>query len=111
MRKEILKKLVALRKKAGFTAKELSERLGLNKYYISKMEKGIFFPSIRELENILEFCNSSLEELFYDEFDRYHLEKSILEKFRRIGAKETDLILALLLLIYERQKKENVEVG
>jgi len=110
MRKEILERFITLRKKAGFSAKELSQKLDLNEYYITKMEKGIFSPPIKELERILALCNSSLGELFYDEFDRYHPEKAMLKKFRSIGAKETSAILTILHLAYDNSGKENVEV-
>ena len=101
MHKEVLGRLIALRKKTGLTAKEVSMKLQRNDYYISKMENGVFFPAVKELEQILKIYNSTLEELFYDEFDKFHMEKEMLEKFRSIGNKARDAILTFLLLAYE----------
>jgi transcriptional regulator with XRE-family HTH domain len=105
VRKQIVGRLVALRKKSGHTAKEISSRLKKNKYYISKMENGVFFPTLRELENVLAQYNSTLEELFYDEFEKFHFEKELIEKLRKIGEHQRDIILGVLTLAFETRDK------
>jgi len=101
MREEVLGRLVALRKKSKLSAKDVSIRLDKNEYYISKMENGVFFPSFQELEKLLAVYNSCLEELFYDEFEKFHFEKQVVEKLRTIGKKEKDIILGVLALAFE----------
>ena len=106
MRKDIVDRLIALRKKRGMCAKDVSLAIGKNKYYISKMEKGIFFPSFKELEALLGFYKSSVEELFYKEFTDFHFDMDLIEKFKAIGKKQKDLVLGMLLLAYENRDKE-----
>ena len=104
MHKKVLGRLIALRKKTKLTASEVSQKLHRNEYYISKMENGVFFPPVKELEQILELYNSNLEELFYDEFEKFRMEKEVIERFRRIGQKEKDAILTLLIVAGDHNK-------
>lgn len=107
MREDIIERLIALRKKAGLTANDVSLKLGHTRFYISRMENGVFFPSVNELENILNLYGSTLEELFYSEFEEFHFEKSIIEKLRSIGKHEKDAVLGVLYLAFEKCKTEN----
>ena len=113
MRVDVVKRLRALRRKSGKTAKAVSATLEKNEFYISRMEKGIFLPGLPELEKILAEYNSSLEELFYDEFERFHFEKEVIEKLRTIGKKQENIIMGILALAFEinnkREGKEDEE--
>jgi len=106
MRKDILERLVALRKKAGLTAHDVSLQLGRTRYYISRMENGVFFPPFHELDQILGIYNSSMEELFYKEFDEFRFETDMMEKFRCLGKQGKDAVLMILFLAYENLEKE-----
>ena len=111
MRKEVLGRLTALRKKAGLTAKKLSQELGREDTYITRVENGNFFPLLSELEKILDILGSSLEELFYKEFDQYQMDKELVEAFRYVGQKERDVLLALVVSAYHSQKKKDDKLG
>jgi transcriptional regulator with XRE-family HTH domain len=103
MREKILSRLVALRRGANLSAKEVSARLNKNSSYISRMESSIFFPPMKELEMILEMYDSSLEELFCDEFTQFRFEKGLIEKFRKISRGQKNVVLGMLALAYENR--------
>lgn len=102
MRKEIINRLIALRQKTGLTAHDVSLKLGRSRYYISRLENGVSFPSVKDLEELLAFYNSSLEHLFFREFEKFHFEMDTLDKLRAVGRKEKDAVLGVLYLAYEK---------
>lgn len=109
MRKEVLNRLVTLREKAGLTAHEVSMRLGRSRYYISRLENGVSFPSVKDLEEILKLYNCTLEQLFFREFEEFQFEMDTLDKLRAIGQKEKDAVLCVLYLAYEKSKEKKEE--
>jgi len=109
MRKDVINRLVALREKAGLTAHEVSKRLRRSRFYISRLENGVSFPSVKDLEEILAIYNCTLEKLFFREFEEFDFCVDTIEKLRVIGKKEKDTVLGVLSLAYEKSKESKEE--
>lgn len=111
MRKEILERLVLLRKRAGFSARELSLKINRQEGYIGKVECGNHFPPVEDLESILKACNSSFEELFYEDFNSYWLDKDIIRKLKDVTPEGKNAIITLLVLMHQQgiQTKDKEE--
>ena len=110
VRDKLLGRLRDIRKRAGLSAKELSLKLDRAEDYIYRVEAGRFAPAVKDLECIVTLCGSSLEELFYEDFESYHVDKEIFEKFKTLNAQGKDAFLTLLVLLYrqiEVEKKDN----
>ena len=65
-RNEIILRISQIRCRANFSARALSQRIGLNDGYINRLEsKKDFLPTVEVLLRIIEACNSTPEEFFY----------------------------------------------
>lgn len=53
--------LLDARKKAGLTQQELAERIGANKGYISRLERGLTIPSVSTLYRIAAAMGLAVE--------------------------------------------------
>ena len=53
--------LLDVRKNAGITQQELAERIGANKGYISRIERGLIIPSVATLYRIAAAMGLSVE--------------------------------------------------
>ncbi len=60
------KNLTGLRKRYGCTSKQLSELIGCDSSYISKVEKGRLVPSLDKLIAIANFFEIDFVDLFKD---------------------------------------------
>lgn len=60
------KNLVTLRKRYGCTSKQLSELIGCDSSYISKIENGRIVPSLDKLIAIANFFEMNFTDLFKD---------------------------------------------
>ena len=54
----------SLRSEKNMTQKELSEKTGINRIMISRIEKNNFIPSIQQLENLAKTLNFDVKTLF-----------------------------------------------
>lgn len=103
----LLDRLITLRKRAGFSAKDLSLRIDRPEFYIARVEKGTYpLPPAEDLEKIATACGSSMEELFSESFDTFKEDKDILVKLKGIKTKSKEVFLALLIDLYERDKND-----
>ena len=105
MRKEVISRLIALREKTGLTAHEVSIKLGRSRYYISRLENGVSFPCVKDLEEILTLYNCTLEKLFFREFEEFDFCVDVIEKLRAIDKTGKDAVLSVLYLAVEQQEK------
>lgn len=82
---EIIRRIKYIRERAGLTQKALSLAVGVNQNYINRLEsKKDFEPSLGTLRKILKVCNTSFEELFYEDFENYERDKKLIaEKVNR----------------------------
>jgi len=104
MREKLLGRLKIIRERAGLTARALSLRIFRAEGYIGKIENGSHFPPIEDLQKILEVCNSSFLELFWDDLDSYEDDKKILELLRKMNSKNKDPLISLLAAIYNLEE-------
>ena len=96
-----------IRERAGLTARALSLRIHRAEGYVGKIENGTHFPPIEDLEKMLEVCNSSFLELFWESHDSYKDDKIILELLKKISSKGKDPLISLLTAIYNLEKEAN----
>ena len=95
-----------LQEKAGYSARSLSIAIGRHYDFISKVKTGKAHFSIIDLDKVTRLCNSSLEELFYERFERYKVDKEILQKVSAVDTSESsNALLALFAVLYEERKK------
>lgn len=94
---QIIERISILRTKANLSARELSFRIGKNESYINRLEyRKNFEPSISVINDIVEACDSSLEELFYDNMCDYKQDKEIIELLKHTNEKKKQAIIDLL---------------
>ena len=105
-RQWLLDRIVILMENSGYSARSLSIAIDRNPDYIYKVKAGKLFFSVADLEKITELCGSSLEELFYEKYERYKIDKKILEKIATVDSKVSDALTTLLAVLYEEQKIE-----
>lgn len=98
-KQDIIERIKQLRYNAGLSARELSLRIGKNEAYISRLEsvKDSFEPSISTLLDIIEVCNSTPIEFFYDNINDYDKDKKILDLIKKSNnSKIKDAIVQIL---------------
>ena len=94
---EIINRISQLRVRANLSARALSQRIGLNDGYISRMEsKKDFLPSMEVLLSIIEACNSSVAEFFYRDMQEYKNDIAIIDALSKTDKDKKSAILTLL---------------
>ena len=100
-KEELIERIKYIRKRAKLTQKELSEKLGVNKAYINRLEsKKDFAPSFEVLMQLIELCGSTPEEFFYHDIEEYKKDSLVIETLKgtysiEITAKDKESVLAL----------------
>ena len=82
------KRIKALRKNAGLTQEQLSERMGLFQKQIGNIETGTCFTTISNLEKFSEIFDINMKDLF--DFDYFQERKVLVEKINKIIEQSTD---------------------
>jgi len=106
VRQKLIEKLIFVRERAGLNRKELSHKINRGVNFISKVEKGKTPISLDDLDKIIEICDSSLEEFFYDKFESYGVDKEILHRLNEISPESKDVVLSLLAMLYHHKKDD-----
>ncbi|MCM1322846.1 MAG: helix-turn-helix domain-containing protein [Acetobacter sp.] len=84
-KEEIISRISYIRKRAKFTQKALSAKLGMNPSYINRLEcQKDFEPSLRVLMQIIDVCNSTPEEFFYNDIKEYERIKKSMEDMEKL---------------------------
>jgi len=63
LQQKLGKKIQALRKDVGITQEKLAERTGLDRTYISDIERGVRNPSLKSLQKLADALHTSLSDL------------------------------------------------
>ena len=86
------------RESAGLTRKELGKRVGISSGSISRIERGITFPSLENLIRILNVLDVPADDIFYDVIQSSYLVKASLleQKLNDLAKEERDQILLVL---------------
>ena len=73
--KEIIFRVGYFRNKANLSARALSLAIVKNPAYITKLEAGEYEPSMKVILDIIEACNVTPEEFFYNNLNSYSTDK------------------------------------
>ena len=111
VRNWLFDRITVLRENAGLSARALSIAIDHQEDYLSKVKRGKLSLSVVDLEKIAKICGSSLEELFYEKFERYKIDKEIIRKATAIDPKGSDALVALFTVLYDEQERNKKEVG
>lgn len=108
--KRIGAKITEIRLTKGLTQAQLAEKVNLSVETISRMERGVSFPSLKTLENIAGSLNAPLQS-FFDFDDRpskskaFERELSKLTAFlRTLTMKDISLIHEILPVVFKKLK-------
>lgn len=100
MREKLIERLKTIRERSGITARALSLQINRAEGYVGKIENGSHWPPIEDLANILEICNSSFLELFWEDLKSYNDDKEILTILKKISSRGKKPLISLLTAIY-----------
>jgi len=105
----LIERLVAIRKRAGLTAKDLGQRVNRGDCYISHVESGKYFPTVDVLEEIVKECGSSLSELFYTDFNSYKADMRLIDSVRIMDNEGKEALLRLFKILRDKADDAKVE--
>ena len=96
-RQFLINRLGYIRNKAGLSARELSLRLGFSHAYIAKFENGDFNISSEVLLDAINICNSTPEEFFSKDIQRYDDCREMMELYFSLTDDKRKAVKNLLL--------------
>jgi transcriptional regulator with XRE-family HTH domain len=108
MWESVIERLTLIRKRAGYNCKELSKAINKNENYISRLERKTFYPPLDEIGAILDACNSSFVELFYDDYDTYMIDQEIINQLKQVNENGKSAIVTLLAIMLELKLQAKV---
>ena len=94
--KEIVRRVGYFRNRANLSARALSLTIGKNSAYITKMEAGEFEPSMKIILDIIEACNTTPEEFFYEDLNTYKIDKENLNLIKNLSKQKKVALKELL---------------
>ena len=95
--KELIEKISYIRVRANLSARKLSILIGKNPGYVHMLETHKnFAPTFETLLDILEVCQSSIEEFFYYSIPAYRQDLQIIELLKGVGPDKKAAVIALL---------------
>ncbi len=93
---EIIDRIGIIRTRAHLSARALSLAIGKNAGYINLLEsKRNFEPSLSTLLDILQVCNCTPEEFFYEDINRYQTDAKALNFFKTLSESQKQAIMNL----------------
>lgn len=88
-------RVTQLRLKSGFSAKKMSEFIGMNSSYINHIESGKGLPALTNLFNICDFFGISPLEFFDGENSNPKMIKEILDVLKTLNDNQLALVLGM----------------
>lgn len=97
-KQDIITRISIIRNRANLSARALSIAIGMNEWYISRLEskKYGFLPSMEVFLKILEECNCSPQEFFHYDISQYKKDEAILNLLEKANDEKKAAILSLL---------------
>lgn len=95
-RKFLIDRLGYLRTRANLSARELSQRIDKSIAYIAKFENGDFNIPAEVLLDAIDTCNSTPEEFFWNDINKYQEQKEFLTIFENLSQDSKQTILNLM---------------
>ena len=94
---ELISRISFIRTRANLSARKLSMEIGKTESYINRMEVAKnFAPTFDTLSDILDVCNTSIEEFFYYNIPAYKQDQQIIELLKDVNHDKKAAIIALL---------------
>ena len=94
---DVIERIAQIRTNANLSARKLSQKIGMNDGYINRLEsQKDFLPSVEVLLKIIEACNMSVEQFFYNDFISYEKDMKIINLLNRVSDREKEAIITLL---------------
>ena len=93
---EIIKRIGYIRNKANMSARELSLSIDKTPSYINKLETSGFNLTVQTLLDIIESCNFTTENFFYEDIETYLVDKEILMLLKNINIEKKKAIISIL---------------
>ena len=100
---EVGQKIRTLRKRAGLTQMELSERIGAKQSELSRMENGKYQVSLTALVKILGVLDLTMGEFFGETAPLAATESALLDAFRKLDEDSRQALLQKALKLNARQ--------
>lgn len=95
-RQFLIDRLGYLRTRAGFSARELSQRIGKSIAYMAKFENGDFNIPTEILLDAIEVCGSIAEEFFWEDITKYKEQKELLSMYDKLSPESKQTIKNLI---------------
>ncbi|MBQ7913632.1 MAG: helix-turn-helix transcriptional regulator [Clostridia bacterium] len=94
---ELIERISYIRCRANLSARKLSLEIGKNAGYIHMLETNKnFAPTFETLLEILDACNTTIEEFFYYSIPAYQQDKQIIEKLQSVSPDKKEALLKLI---------------
>lgn len=92
--KETIKRVSYIRVRANLSARALSLMIGKNPGYINLLESKNFSfePSLSVIYDIIEACQSTQEEFFYEDIEKYQDDLKTLKFIKSLSKEQKDAI-------------------
>ncbi|MBQ3494563.1 MAG: helix-turn-helix transcriptional regulator [Clostridia bacterium] len=94
--KQTILRISKLRLRSKYSARELSQMIDKSDNYINRLENSNFNIPLKTLYDILEACECSAEEFFYENFEDYKEDKEIIELLKKVDKNKKQAIISLL---------------
>lgn len=94
-------RLQEIRKNLGFSSTELSTRSGVAQSFISKVERGVAYPTTETLEKLLDALNLSFTEFFSEDDLDSELIKWI-NVGKELSSDERDMLIKTIFLLKQK---------
>ncbi len=94
--KDVIYRIGYFRNKANLSARALSLEIDKNPAYITKLEAGEYEPSIKVILDIIEVCNTTPEEFFYEDLNTYKIDKENLNLIKNLPEQKKIALKELL---------------
>ena len=95
-RQFLIDRLGVLRTRQKFSARELSLRLGFSVNYINRFESGNFSIPAEVLLEAIEICNSTPEEFFSPDIDKFKEHQELLAKYDKLSPQSKQNLLNII---------------
>ncbi len=97
-KQEIITRINIIRNLANLSARSLSIAIGMNKWYISRLEskKQGFLPSMEVFLKIMEECGCTPQEFFHYDITQYKKDEEIINLLQKANDEKKSAITSLL---------------
>lgn len=112
-KKRVGKQIQHYREKAGLSQEALAEMVGLSSTSISKIERGITFPTMTHFVHIINAIGASADEILDDVALKSYKSRGayLSDKLEELPAHEREEILRVVKVLIEDKHERYIEAG